>query len=155
MNTHTQIHLFICFCIVVLCPLRVSSQGINITSGGNFIVSGAASIQIIDGNFVNNGTYNKGTETVSMSGSSAQTMLGTGTTTIYNLDVTNTGGVTTKLPLLTTTTLNVGSGSKLTIDTTRAVAVVNTISNNAGTAGLLIKSSALVANGSLIFHNDS
>lgn len=137
----------------IVLPCNILAQGINISSGGNVTVSGAATINIIDGNFVNNGTYSKGAETVTMSGTSAKIMEGSGTTTMYNLDVTNTGGITTKLPLLTATTLNVATGSKLTIDTTRAVSVVNTVTNNAGTTGVLIKSSALAANGSLIFHN--
>lgn len=142
-----------CLLLFIVLPCYINAQGINISSGGNISVTGAASINIIDGNFVNNGTYSKGIETVTMSGTSAKIMEGSGTTTMYNLDVTNTGGITTKLPLLTTTLLNVATGSKLTIDTTRAVSVVNSVTNNAGTTGLLLKSSDQAANGTLIFHN--
>lgn len=155
MKTNKRHLVIVILLVLLLLPSAIMAQGIRIGSGGNINVSGAAKINIIDGNFVNNGTYNKGTETVTMSGTSAKTMSGTGTTTMYNLAVTNTGGITTQLPLLTATTLNVATGSKLTIDTTRAVSVVNTITNNAGTGGLLIKSNALAANGSLIFNNDS
>jgi len=145
--------IIILLILLILIPSALISQGINIITGGIIKSTGTAFIKIIDGNFVNNGTYINGEETVIMSGSSAKTISGSGTTTMYNLEITNTGGITTKLPLLTTTTLNIAASSKFTIDTTRAVSVVNTVSNNAGTAGLLIKSSALAANGSLIFHN--
>jgi hypothetical protein len=153
MNSYTQFQLFIVFCIVLFLPYIVFSQGIKITTGGNIKVSGAAIINIVDGNFVNNGTYNNGTETVTMSGTSAKTMSGNGNTSMYHLNVTNSGGITTQLPLLTTTTLNIATGSKLTIDTTRAVSVSTIVSNNAGTSGLIIKSNPLAANGSLIYHN--
>lgn len=146
--------LYLLFLTVFLfTSVIINAQGINITSGGTIAVSGAAQIAIDNGDFVNNGTYSKGTESVIMSGSTAKTMSGSGTTNMYNLSVTNTAGITTKLGQLGLNNLSISSSSKFIIDTTSAVIASNRISNDAGLLGLVIKSSSSAANGSLVFHN--
>ncbi|MEI7503845.1 MAG: hypothetical protein WCJ61_11230, partial [Paludibacter sp.] len=74
-----------CLQALLLFPILVLAQGINIGSSASISIIGAPTIKIIDGNFVNNGTFNKGAETVIMSGTTAATMTGSGTTTMYNL----------------------------------------------------------------------
>jgi hypothetical protein len=137
----------------MLFPISLFAQGINITSGGKIAATGAAAIQINNGNFVNNGTYTKASETVTLSGNTAKEMSGSSTTSLNNLSITNTGGITTKLSQLTASALTIATGSKFTIDTVKAVTVSTSITNSAGASGLLIKSSADRANGTLIFHN--
>lgn len=131
----------------------INAQGIEVQSGGNISITGSSTIQIDNGNLINNGTYTKGSETVTLSGSTAKEISGSSTTSLHNLSVTNTGGITAKLSQLTANALTIASGSKLTIDTVKAVTVATSITNSAGTSGLLLKSSAVRANGTLIFHN--
>ena len=139
--------------IWIFMPYWIFGQGINITSGGKIASTGAAVIQLYNGNFVNNGTYTKGSETVTLSGNTAKVMSGSSTTSLHNLSITNSGGITTKLSQLNVNALSIAYGSKFTIDTVKAVTVSTTITNNAGTSGLLLKSSEDKANGTLIFHN--
>ena len=145
------------YCYVILIQFFTAfafSQGIEIKSGGNIKATGAASIRIYNGNFVNNGTYSNGTEIFTMSGNAAKTMSGKGATNIYQLNVTNSGGITTRMSQIGATTLNIAAGSRFVVDTTSAVNVSNTVTNNVGVNGLVLKANANAPNGSLIFHND-
>lgn len=83
-------------------PLHALAQGIEIVSGGNVTAIGAATIEISNGGIINNGTYTKGTETVTISGTTAGSISGTSTTTLNNLTI-NPGA---KLNLNAATTLN-------------------------------------------------
>jgi len=134
--------------ILILATYTAKSQGIEITSGGNITVSGNANIFINNGDFVNNGTYTKGTETLTFSGTSAKSITGNNLD-LYNVSVTNTGGVTSQLGLLTANNLTVESGSKFNIAPAKNVTVSNILANNAGSSGLIIKSDAS-GTGSLI-----
>jgi len=129
------------------------AQGVEITAGGNITVSGASSIQIINGDFINNGSYIKGTETLTMSGTTAKLMTGNNNTEIYNLVITNTGGITTELQQLTANNLSIANGSNFIIPTQKSVLVNTLLTNNAGADGLILKSAANEANASLIFNN--
>jgi len=100
----------------------------------------------ISGNFTNNGTYSKGTETFTFSGNTSAYISGSSNTVLNNLSVTNSGGVTTQLGLLTTNNLTVASGSKFTILPQKYVTVNGALtlndsiilkSTSAGTASLL------------------
>lgn len=150
MKTNKILSLILYLPLSLLLHSTAQSQGINISSGGNITATGAASLLINNGGFVNNGTYTKGTETVTFSGSTANIITGNNTD-MYNLSVTNTGGITTQVDLLTTTNLTVESGSKLIIDPVKAVIVSNTLTNNAGTDGLVIKSG--VSGTASLIHN--
>lgn len=70
------------------------AQGIEIESGATLKASGAATIEITNGSFTNNGTYTKATETVTFSGTTAGTISGSSETDFYNLANTNSGGIT-------------------------------------------------------------
>lgn len=152
MQTMIKIKIFnlVLFLLVLLFLPEVSNaQGINLGSGAFFTTTGAATIQITDGGFVNNGTYTKGLETITFSGTSAQTITGNSNTDVYNLSITNTGGITSQIGLLTVNDLTIASGSKFTIDTSSSVTVNNTLTNNESAAGLVINS-ARTSTGSLI-----
>jgi len=135
-----NIHVWI-LCMLVL-PLltQVRAQNINIQAGGSIKVTGATSIVIKDGGLVNNGTYTKGTELLTFSGTTAATLSGSSNTDLYNVAVSNTGGITTQIGLLTTNNLTIASGSSFTIDPSKAVTVNGTLTNNAGNTGLVISS---------------
>ena len=117
----------------------VFCQGIEIKSSGYLQASGAAILLIKDGGLINNGTYTKGTEEVIFSGTAAKTISGSSNTTMNNLSVTNTGGITTQLGLLTTNLLTIASGSKLTIAAAKAVTATGNTSLGS-TQCLIIKS---------------
>jgi len=146
---HSKLTIF----LFVLVPQFAQAQGIEITAGGSFTVTGTAKVEINNGNFINSGTYTKGTETVTLSGNSAITLSGSGSTDMYDLMIDNFGGATTKLPQLNLHNLTIHTGSKLTIDTTRAVNVSNVVRNKATVNDLILLSNQNAANGSLIFHN--
>ena len=88
--------------VMILTPLSTHAQGIEITSGGTVAITGDATIDISDGGIINNGTYTKETETVTISGTTAGSISGTSTTTINNLTI-NPGA---KLNLNAATSLN-------------------------------------------------
>ena len=104
-------------------PLLASSQGIELTTGGSIACTATATIEINNGSFINNGTYTKGEETVTMSGANTpRSISGTSLSDFYNLTLTNTGGV------------SIAYNAKVTVS--------NTLTNTVGNAGLVLKSSA-------------
>jgi hypothetical protein len=136
--------LTILLLVLLLLPIKTQAQvsGINITTGSSITAVGAASIYISDGSLVNNGTYTKGTETITFTGTAAKTISGSSNTDIYSVSVTNTGGITTQVGLLTLYNLAIASGSKFAIDPAKAVTVTGTLTNSAGNAGLVLQSSS-------------
>ncbi len=141
-------------CILWIPSLSASGQQINITSGAYLNIAGNVYININNGDFVNNGNYTKGTETVIFSGNTAKTISGSSNTDMYNLSVTNTGGITTQLSQLTANALTIASSCKFTINPAKAVAVSGTLSNSASTSGLVLKSDA-TGTASLIHNTNS
>jgi hypothetical protein len=123
-------------------PEAGAAQGIEITSGAAITVTGNAIIVLDNQGFINNGTYTKGTETVTFSGNTAKTMSGSSNTDLYNLSITNSGGITTQLGLLTVNNLSVAAGAVFSIDPARQLTVNGSISNSGGNAGLVLKSDA-------------
>lgn len=144
---------YIVLLLPVLFPVSLFAQGVEITAGANITVSGASSIQIVNGDFINNGSYVKGNETLTMSGSTAKQISGNNNTEIYNLIVSNTAGITTLLEQLTANNISIANGSKFTIPAQKSVQVSTLLTNNAGTGGLVIKSDVNFQNASLIFNN--
>jgi hypothetical protein len=132
----------------------IFGQQINISSGAYFNNSGSTYIVVNNGNFVNNGTFNKDTETVIFSGNTARTISGNSNTDMYNLSVTNTGGITTELNQLTVSDLTIASSCKFTIASAKSVEVSGTLTNNASTGGLFLKSDA-TGTASLIHNTNS
>jgi hypothetical protein len=141
--------------IILLLPTMLFAQGIEIKQAGHMTVLGSPNIRIINGGLVNNGSFANGTETIIFSGNTTGSISGKGTSNFHRVDIMNTGGITVKQPLITSTTLNIAAGSKLTIDTARTLNVTSILTNNAGASGLLIKSSNNAPNGTLIFNNSS
>ena len=133
--------LILCLPVMLLLPHTTQAQTPNvyIKSGATVTVTGAASIVIKDGGLVNDGTYTKGTETVTFSGTTASTISGSSNTAINNLSITNTGGITTQMGLLTTNNLTIDS--KLTVDPVKAVTVLGTTTLNLAQC-LVLKSTA-------------
>lgn len=139
--------------MLLLLPFYCPAQGINILSGSYVIASGTATIRVVNGGFINNGTYSKGTETFIFGGSVAGIISGKGITNANRMEISNSGGITTRMSQLTSDTLNINSGSSFTIDTASAVNVNRHLLNSAGKYNLWIRSKPNAANGSLIFHN--
>lgn len=127
-----QLIRYLSFLLVI--PFTAHAQGIEIPSGASVIVTGAATIEVIDGNLVNNGTYTKGGETFTMSGTSPAMISGSSLSDFNNLTVSNTGGVS--------------------IDVNTPVTVSGTLSNTVGAGGLILKSTSL-GYGSLIHSSSS
>jgi len=127
-----QLLRYLSFLLVI--PFTAHAQGIDIPSGATVVVTGAATIEVIDGNLVNNGTYTKGGETFTMSGTSPAMISGTSLSDFNNLTVSNTGGVS--------------------IDVNTPVTVSGTLSNTVGAGGLILKSTSL-GYGSLIHSSSS
>ncbi len=71
---------------------RSLSKNFTIDAGATFILNGASGNLTMLGNWVNNGTFTPNTSTVSLNGTSAQTL--TGATNFYNLILNNTANLT-------------------------------------------------------------
>jgi hypothetical protein len=149
------INYIVCLLVLVLFTIPyLRSQGLTIGSSSYIRMSGSPKLIVIDGNFKNNGNYTKATEKVSMAGTTASLMHGSATITDMNdLEISNTGGITTRLKYLYTYNSDIISNSKLTIDTLSYVYVSNLLTNNATSSGLHIKADATKPGGSLAFMN--
>lgn len=102
-------------------PMLVLSQGIEITTGGSIACTGTSTIEIYNGNFINNGTYTKGSESFTMSGSATvRSISGTSLSDFYNLSITNTAGVSIAYnsKVTVSNTLTVDGTSRLTLKST-------------------------------------
>lgn len=80
--------------ILLVNVANVYSQGIEISSSAYVQSVGNARIEIIEGNFINNGTYIKGTENFIFSGVTAKEILGSSDTEFHDLTLNNSGGLT-------------------------------------------------------------
>lgn len=124
-----------------------------INTGATF--SGGTSLShTVGGNFQNNGTFTPGTSTIAMNGATTQYINGSTATTFNNLTIDGSDVQlgTTASPALTTVSdaLAINAAKKLTIPANQQLtASAGTITNNAGTAGLLLQSGAS-GSGSLI-----
>ncbi|MDD3077865.1 MAG: T9SS type A sorting domain-containing protein [Paludibacter sp.] len=87
------------------------------------------------------------------SGSSAQTISSGNflNDKAYNATIANSSGVTLNSNFTVSNTLTINSGDKLTVSPSCLLQVDGSITNNAGTSGLLLKSSSSSPNASLIF----
>jgi hypothetical protein len=122
-----------------LISMLVFGQGVDIKSSAFVRVSGSAFLLIKDGGLINNGTYSKGTETVIFSGTAAKTISGSSNTILNDLTISNTGGITSQIGLLTANNLTITSGSKFTVDPGKALTATGTTSLNSAQC-LLLKS---------------
>ncbi len=92
---------------------------------------------------------------VSYAGSTTQTIEGGRylNDEVTKLTIDNVSGVLLNTDFIVDSLLTVNSGKYLDILTETQMNVQGTISNNAGTSGIIIESDSLTANGSLIYHN--
>lgn len=74
---------------------------------------------------------------------------------IHDLTIDNAFGVNLNTDITVSNNLTINSGKLLTISILNQMQVLGTVTNNAGTAGLVIKSSPVAPNGSFIFNNPS
>ena len=81
-------------CLFITTINRIKAQGVEITSTASIQAVGNATIEIIDGNFTNNGTYTMGTENILFSGSTSGSISGASDNDFYQLTVNNSNGVT-------------------------------------------------------------
>jgi len=68
MKNRKRLIFILCLPVLQLFPYLSFGQGIEIQTGASITNTGAATIEINNGGFINNGTYTKGGETVTFSG---------------------------------------------------------------------------------------
>jgi len=122
MKTQIKKILHLALLALWLIPVLCQAQGIELTTGGSIACTASATIEINNGSFINNGTYTKGSETVTFSGNTAKTISGTSVSDFYNLTLTNSGGI------------SITENAKVTVS--------HTLANSVGDAGLVLKSTA-------------
>ena len=144
--------MLLCLTVLVLGTYVATGQGINIATGGSIDATGASSIFIQNGSFVNDGTFTaSSSNTVILSGTTVQAISGSSATTFYNLTIDSSVGDSLKSSALTTVSnaLTINSGKKLIIPSGKQLTVSGNITNSAGASGLVIKSK-VTGSGSLI-----
>ena len=135
-----------------------ASSGNSVNVDGNLVIGSGATIATgtysheIKGYIICDGTITPGSGVIIMNGSSPQSIEGSATSSFYNLTIDNSLGVVANKNI-ESNSLTINSGKLFTIAPTVSVNVATNITNNAGAAGLVVKSSSTQANGSLIFHN--
>jgi photosystem II stability/assembly factor-like uncharacterized protein len=124
----------------------------NVTISGGTLNANNLNLNV-GGNWNNNGSYTPGTGTVTFNGFGNQTLAGNNATTFNNLTIDGADVLlgTTAASKLTSVSsaLTVNSGKKLTIPSGQFLTVSGTLTNDAGTSGLVIESDA-TGTGSLI-----
>jgi len=146
--------------LALLLPLLMVShqffgQSITVSSGAYFTNVGATYITIHDNNLENNGTYTRGTESVRMTGTTAVSITGN-STTLNDLTISNTGGVTNQQSLLTVNnTLTIESGAKLTVASSKALTVNGTTQVNATEGLVIVTEGSFLDNGAINYSSGS
>ena len=113
-------------------------------NAGSVLTTNTAGTIYVGGNWTNNGSFNAGTGTVQMNGSSIAGIVGA--ETFYNLIISNTSDVITAGSDLTI-------DNKLTLRPNACLTVNGALTNNNGVDGLLIESDA-TGTGSLMHNTD-
>jgi len=136
---------------LLLMPYLSMAQ-IVIGEGATVTVSGAATIALSNAGFTNNGTYTKGTETVTFSGSTAKSITGSAATSFNNVTISNSGGITDELSgTLTVNALTVSSTGALTVNSGKTLTTTTfTIESDASGSGSVIVSGTL--NGDITYN---
>lgn len=80
-------------CLLYVITTEIQAQGVEITSGGIIECVSSASLEIQNGNFINNGSYIMGAETITFSGTTNGNISGSSNNDIYSLTVNNSNGV--------------------------------------------------------------
>ncbi len=145
---NNKLPILLCLPAWLLLPLHGIPQGIDIPAGGTVTVTGAATIELSNQGFDNDGTYTKGTETVTFSGTTAKSITGSSATSMNNVTISNSGGITDELSgTLTVGTLTVSSTGALTVNSEKTLTTTTfTIESDASGSGSVIVSGTLNGN---------
>lgn len=137
----------------MFCSL-LHGQGISIRSGAYLKTYGSPYIVVNNGNLSNSGTWSSsGTGLTTFSGSTPVLFSGYGTTGMYDVLLSNTGGILQQIRQVDMHNLNITSNSMMTIDTAKAVIVSNIIDNQRGISGLYLRSMPEGRNATFVYHN--
>ena len=135
-------------CLILSLSINIYGQGI-INSNGYIINSGVTYITIYNGSLNNNGTWTKSSEVISFTGTIASELKGS-TSSYHNIQIGNIGGITLNTSSANTCdNLSINASAVFNIASTSKFTVNNTLTNNAGTSGLIIRSNDL-GSGSLV-----
>jgi hypothetical protein len=119
----------------------VSGQGL-INSGGYIINSGSPYIISNNSSLTNDGTWTKASEVLIFNGTVASEIKGL-TSNYNNIEINNTGGITLNSTNLNTIdNLTINASCILNIAPTSKLSISTNLTNNGGTAGLVLKSDA-------------
>jgi hypothetical protein len=88
-----SLYTILCY-LLVFVQSFVYSQGIEITNGGSISCTASPTIEINNGEFINNGTYTKASDIVKFSGTTAKSISGTSNTLFNDIIINNSGGIT-------------------------------------------------------------
>ncbi len=88
-----KFEVLIAICLSFVLTNELKAQGVEISSGGKIECVSSVSIEIKNGNFINNGTYTMGAETFTFSGTTNGNISGSSNNDIYSLNVNNSNGV--------------------------------------------------------------
>ena len=125
----------------------ISRAQVVISAGATVAVSGAATLTLQDAGFTNNGTYTKGSETVTFSGTTAKSITGSAATSMNNVTVSNSGGITTELASLTVSTMTVSTTGALTVKSGAGLTTTTfTVSSDDSNSGSLINNGTITGN---------
>lgn len=144
----SALHIVLLLCLSV----SLTGQGVKVIGPADLVFAGSPFMVIRDGGLRVSGGYHNANETVIFSGTVASSIMGN-TLQMYNLAVTNSGGIFNSVSLLTLNNLSIGATGLFTIADISAVTVSGALSNLGTTSSLLVKSTANGA-GSLITSTD-
>jgi hypothetical protein len=114
-----------------------NSKNTTIETGAS-LTMGTGTLNVT-GNWLKNGTLNSGTGNVNFTGTTAQTLGGTGTSTFYNCKVSNTStGLTLNSPVSVTNSLNMTTGNVTTTNTNILTLGVSSPASLSWTAGTVV-----------------
>lgn len=116
MTSHKNILSQLFLPLFFLLPTLSKSQGIEIEPGANVSIVGEATIEINNGNFINNGTYTKASEIMTFSGATPGEISGSSASVINDLRIVNTGGVVFEIGTSVTEVVVVDEASTLVIE---------------------------------------
>lgn len=137
---------------LLLMPYKSIAQ-FTIGAGATVTITGSATFTLQNVGFTNNGTYTKGTETVTFTGTEAKTISGSSNTGMYNVQIQNTGGIETQVPLFYVyNDLTVAASCFFTVAAGKAVTVDGATTNSSGEVGGFSISSDASGCGSFIYN---
>jgi hypothetical protein len=113
-------------------------HSINISTLNSLTHSAPTNINVKE-DFINNGTFNQNSNTVSLTGTTAQSISGATSTTFYNLTVNNTSvqGITLNQPIIVNKALTLTNGI-VTTSTTNSITLIDNATSTSGNASSFV-----------------